>query len=119
MATATVCSKAALLSVGVDSLLIVALNMGFCVCSMFCCALLCVHSIFAIILMRNRELVALLCLSYWCLVIVIVLWLFLTVPQVAMQCVMVVLSVHTNLLFSFFIILCFAGQFCARFRRGI
>ena len=29
--------------------------MGFCDCSMFCCALLCVHSSFAIILMGKRE----------------------------------------------------------------
>ena len=34
--------------------------MGFCYCSMYCCALLCVHSIFSIILMGKRELVALL-----------------------------------------------------------
>ena len=34
--------------------------MGFYNCSMFCCALLCVHSSFAIILMGKRELVALL-----------------------------------------------------------
>ena len=33
--------------------------MGFCNCSMFCCALLCVHSSFAIISMGKRELVAL------------------------------------------------------------
>ena len=30
----------------VDSLLIVASIVGFCSCSMFCCALLCVHSSF-------------------------------------------------------------------------
>ena len=30
---------------------------------LFCCALLCVHSSFAVILMGKRELVALLCLS--------------------------------------------------------
>ena len=49
----------------VDSLLIVAPIVGFCDCSMFCCALLCVHSSFAIILMgkRERETIALLCLS--------------------------------------------------------
>ena len=29
--------------------------MGFCNCSVFCCALLCVHSSFAIILMGKRE----------------------------------------------------------------
>ena len=40
-------------------LLIVALIVGFCVCSMFCCDLLCVLSCFAIILMGKRELVAL------------------------------------------------------------
>ena len=34
---------------------------------MFCCALLCVHSSFAIISMGKTELVALLCLSSWCL----------------------------------------------------
>ena len=33
--------------------------MGFCNCSMFCCALLCVHSSFAIISMGMRELIAL------------------------------------------------------------
>ena len=55
-------------SVAVDSLLIVAAYVGFCVCSIFCCTLLFVLSGFAIILMGTRELVALLCLSSWCLV---------------------------------------------------
>ena len=36
---------------------------GICL-SLFCCALLCVHSDFAIILKRKRKLVALLVLSY-------------------------------------------------------
>ena len=49
-------------SVVVDSLLIAAPIVGFCVCSIFCCSLLCVLSSFAIILMGKRELVALLCL---------------------------------------------------------
>ena len=31
------------------------LIVGFCNCSMFCCALLCVHSSFAIISMGKRE----------------------------------------------------------------
>ena len=44
--------------------------MRFCNCPMFCSALLCVHSSFAIISMRERELVTLLYLSSWCLVIV-------------------------------------------------
>ena len=34
--------------------------MGFCNCSMFCCALLCVHSRFAIILMKKERVVVLL-----------------------------------------------------------
>ena len=42
---------------------------------MFCCALLCVHSSFAIILMGKRELVALLSLSSWFLAIVVLLLL--------------------------------------------
>ena len=43
-----------------DSMLIVTTIVGFCNCSMFCCALLYVHSSFAIILMWKRELVTLL-----------------------------------------------------------
>ena len=46
------------LSFTVDSLLIVSPIVILCKCSMFCYALLCVHSIFAIILMGKRELVA-------------------------------------------------------------
>ena len=46
---------------------------------MFCCTLLYVPSSFAAILMGKRELVALLNLSSWCLMIVV--WLFLAVPQ--------------------------------------
>ena len=70
---------------------------------MFCCALLCVHSSFTIILMRKRELVALLCLSSWCLVIVV--WPFLTMPRGSMQFVIVVFPDHTHLLYL--VILCF------------
>ena len=43
------------------------------------------NSSFAIILTRKRELVALLYLSPGCLVLVIVLWLFLTVPWVGLM----------------------------------
>ena len=57
----------------IDLLLIVTPIVGFCNCSMFRCVLFCVHSSFAIMLMGKRELVALLCLSSWCLVIVV--WL--------------------------------------------
>ena len=64
--------------------------MGFC----NCCALIYVHSSFAIILMRKRELVVLLSMSSWCLVIVV--WLFLAVPWVGLQFVIVVFSDHTH-----------------------
>ena len=46
-------------------LLLITPIVGFCNCSMFGCALFCVHSSFAIISMGKRELVALLCLSSW------------------------------------------------------
>ena len=42
---------------------------GLLCLSLFCYALLCVHSSFAIILKRKRKLVALLLLSYRCLFI--------------------------------------------------
>ena len=64
---------------------------------MFYCAFLCVHSSFAIISMGKRRLVALLCLSSWCLVIVV--WLFLKMPRVCLQFVIVVFPDHTHLLF--------------------
>ena len=60
-----------------------------------CCALLYVHSSFAIILMGKRELVALLSLSSWCLVIVV--WLFIAVSWGCLQFVVVVLpDDHTH-----------------------
>ena len=64
---------------------------------MFSCTLLYDHSSFAIILMGKRELVALLKLSSWCLVIDV--WLFLAVPWVCLQFVIVVFPDHTHLLF--------------------
>ena len=67
--------------------------------SLFCYALLSVHSSFAIILKRKRKLIALLLLSYICIVTLNVLWLFLTVQWVGLQCVIVVLPDHTHLLF--------------------
>ena len=63
---------------------------------MFYCALLCVHSSFAIILMEKRELVALFCLSSWCLKIVV--WLFLTMPPVCLQFVILVFPDLTHFL---------------------
>ena len=71
--------------------------MGFCNCSVFCCALLCVLSSFAIASMGKRELVALLSLSSRCLMIVVLL--FLAVPWVCLHFVMVVFPDHTHFLF--------------------
>ena len=54
----------------------------------------------AIFLKRKRKLVALLLLSlsYRCIVTINVLWLFLTLPWVGLQCVIVVFLDHTHLL---------------------
>ena len=79
-------------------LFIATLIVAVCNCSMFCCSLLYVHSSFAIILMGKRELIALLDLSSWCLVVVV--WLFLKVPWVCLQFVIVVFPDHTHLLIS-------------------
>ena len=95
--------------------------------SMFCCALLCVHSSFAIILMgkrerererereggeRERELVALLYLSSWCLVIVV--WPCLTMPWVRLQFEVVVFPDHTYLLFFMSRLLCLCCVFTVK-----
>ena len=64
-------------------------------------ALLCVHSSFAIILKRKRKLVALLLLSYRCIVTTNVMWLFHTVPWVGLHYVIVVFPDHAYLLFAF------------------
>ena len=52
------------------------LSVGVLCCSLFWCALLYVLSSFAFILMKKRELVALILFSFGCLVTVDVLWLF-------------------------------------------
>ena len=65
--------------------------------SSICFALNCVHSSFAIILKRKRKLIALLLLSYRCLVTVSVPGL--TVPWVILLCVFLVFPDHTHLLF--------------------
>ena len=61
---------------------------------------LCTLSYFAISLKKKRELVASLLLSYGCLVTVYAPCLFLTVPWVGLQCVIVVFPDHTHLLFG-------------------
>ena len=71
---------------------------GVCICSMFCCTPLYIHSSIAIILMGKRELVALLNLSSWCVVMVELL--FLGVPWGSLRFVVVVFPDHTHLLFQ-------------------
>ena len=66
---------------------IVAANLGVHVCSMFCYVMLIVLSSLIITLMGKMELVALHCLYFLCLVTVMVLWPFLTVPLVCRQCI--------------------------------
>ena len=61
-------------------------------------ALLFVLTNLAIILKRKREQVALLLLSFGCLVTVNVLWLFLTVRGFGLQCLIVLFLDHTHLL---------------------
>ena len=73
--------------------------MGDLSLSLFCYALLCVHSSFAIILKRKRKVVALLLLSYRCIVTINVPWFFFTVPWAGLQCVTMVWSDHIHLLF--------------------
>ena len=70
--------------------------------SLFCYALLCDHSGFAIILKRKRKLVALLLVSF-CRSIVTrnVLLLFLVVPWVGLQCLIVVFLEKYSLTFSY------------------
>ena len=67
---------------------------GFCVCLCFV-----LHYFVSIILKRKRELVALLLLSYGCLVTLNGLWLFLTVSWGGLRCVIVVIPDHTCLPF--------------------
>ena len=81
----------------VDFLFIVTPIVGVCNCSMFCCALLYVHSNIAIILIGKRVLVALLNLSSWCLVMVE--RLFPAVPWGCLRFVIMVFPDHTHLLF--------------------
>ena len=64
---------------------------------MFCYTLLYVHSSIAIILMGKRELVALLNLSFGCLVLVE--RLFLVMPRGCLQFVIMAFPDHTHLLF--------------------
>ena len=72
--------------------------MGFCNCSTFCCALLCVHSSFAIILIGKGERAG--CFALFVFMVSRVgVWLFLTMPRVCLQFVIVVFPDDTHVLF--------------------
>ena len=60
------------------------------------CALLCVLSSFAISLKGEKELGALICLSSWCLVNIVFLWLLLMLLWVGMQFVIVAFPDRTH-----------------------
>ena len=87
------------------------LLVGVLFLSLFCYALLSVHSSFAIILKWKRKLVVLLLLSYRFLGALKVLWLFLTVQWVGLQCVIVIFPEHTHFL-SNIIASLFRGLVC-------
>ena len=78
MAPPVVCSNAMVLLLFIYCLLLLPL---FSVRSLFCFAVRCVFSCFIIISLGKREVVVLLLLGSECHVTVIVLWFFLTVPQ--------------------------------------
>ena len=99
MAFAAYRSKAVVLLLLIYCLMYFPFFVGFLCLSLFCYALLCVHSSFALIL-KTRKLVVLLSLSYRCIVTINVQWLFLTVPWVGLQCVIVVFPDHTHLLMN-------------------
>ena len=96
MAKAAVHSKAVILLLLIYCLMYFPLFVGVLCLSLFCYALLCLHSGVAIILKRKRKLVALLLLSYRCIVTINVMWLFLTVPWVGLQRVIMVFPDHTH-----------------------
>ena len=56
---------------------------------------------FAIILKGKRELVALLSLSSWCIAAIDILWFFLTVHCVGIQCVITAFPDHTYMPFTY------------------
>ena len=90
----------------IHGLLMLQLCVCMCVCvggwvsvwSMFCYVVLCVFSSLAIILMGKRERASCFArlLSYRCIVTINVMWLFLTVPWVGLQSVIVAFPYHTH-----------------------
>ena len=100
VAYAAVRSKAVVLLLLIYCLMYFPLFWGVLCLSLFCYSLLCVHSSFAIILKRKRKLVALLLLSYRCIVSINVMWLFLAVPWVGLQCGIVVFFIILTYFFK-------------------
>ena len=98
VAYAAVRPKAVVLLLLIYCLMYFPLFVGVLCLSLFFYALLCVHSRFAIILRWKRKLVALLLLSYRCIVTINVLWVFLKVPWVGLQYVIVVFPDQTHFL---------------------
>ena len=94
MAYGAVRSKAVVLLLLIYCLMYFPLFVGVLCLSLFCHALLCVHSSFAIILKRKRMLAALLSLSYGCIatICINVLWLFLTVCSVSLWYFLIILT---------------------------
>ena len=81
-----------------DSLLILTPIVGFCNCSMFCCALLYNHSSFSTILMVRES-------WFLCLVCLLGACDCLTGPWIGLQFVIVVFSYHPHLLFLVLVLL--------------
>ena len=110
MAKSAVCSKMVLLLCLIYCSMYFTLFVGVLCLSLFCYELLCILSSFAIILKRKRKLVALLLLSYNCIVTVNVQWFFLMVPWAGLQCVIVVFPDHAHLhLFSNLLVNSYTG----------
>ena len=94
-----VLSKAVVVMLLICCFIYVQLFAGALCWSLFCYALLCVLHSFAIIL-DEEERAGCFALIDFCLVTV--LWLFLAMPPVCLQCVIVVYPDHTRLLFAFY-----------------
>ena len=100
MAKAAVRSKVVVRFLLIRSLLLFPL-WEFCICSMFCCAVMCALSCFAVIFFMGKRDRAgsVFCLVFRYLLTVIVMWFFLMVPWVGLQCVLVVIPNHAHLPF--------------------
>ena len=98
-------SPLAVKAAGGSAIIDLLFNVPFIMCvgilclSLFCYAILCVHSSFAITLKRKRKLVASLLLSNRFIVAMNSLWLFLMLPWIGLQWVILVFPDHTHLFF--------------------